>query len=77
METHRAPMCFDCVRYRGRDERGRALATPTCEAFPRGIPVGIWDDAGDHRIPWSGDGGLTFMARNQAALDRVAMFWDA
>lgn len=32
---------------------------PTCLAFPAGIPPEITDGA-DHRMPFPGDGGVTF-----------------
>jgi hypothetical protein len=36
-----------------------------CMAYPDGIPVEIWEDEVDHRYPYKGDGGVTFVAINE------------
>ena len=33
---------------------------PSCAAFPRGIPVEIRRGEHQHRVPFPGDGGLTY-----------------
>lgn len=32
----------------------------TCEAFPRGIPIAIWDGHDGHRTAYPGDNGVRF-----------------
>lgn len=33
---------------------------PTCTAFPKGIPWGIWREEIDHEKPFPGDHGIQF-----------------
>ena len=51
--------CFLCQRYRGPKFQG---GPQTCEAFPNGIPSGIFLVHYDHRNPFPGDNGKTFAA---------------
>jgi hypothetical protein len=52
-----APMCLGCLHLRTRSREGEPAR---CDAFPGGIPVGIYWRSGDHTRPWPGDGGLRF-----------------
>ena len=36
-----------------------------CEAFPDGIPPEIWLGKHNHRTPYSGDHGLTFLPKEK------------
>lgn len=56
-------MCPDCVRLTG--ETGwidETIPTGTCAAFPDGIPLAIFAGGFDHRKPYPGDGGVTYLA---------------
>jgi len=46
------PLCLSCVR----KHKNRI----TCDAFPAGIPAGVYWRAGDHRKPVNGDHGVRF-----------------
>ena len=63
----RAPMCYDCSRFREENM--------TCEAFPKGIPDKILVQAGDHRKPFPGDGGVRFEPKDAAAAQWVDYAW--
>jgi 8-oxo-dGTP pyrophosphatase MutT (NUDIX family) len=65
------PICFDCARLRGvAPDVGWA-----CDAFPAGIPVQILASSRDHREPYPGDGGLTFVPKRLTITedDRLAL----
>ncbi len=49
-------LCLNCRHYQEDEEGG----TPTCEAFPGGIPDAILRDGFDHRQPYPHDGGIMF-----------------
>ncbi len=49
-------VCFDCKRF-----DNYAGEKPVCSAFPEGIPPEIWLAKHDHRTPYPGDHGLTFL----------------
>jgi len=48
------PVCTFCCHIDPRPRRR------TCKAFPGGIPEEIWLGTNDHRLPFPGDGGMTF-----------------
>jgi hypothetical protein len=41
-----------------------------CLAYPEGIPKELWEDEVDHRYPYKGDGGITFVGKSEG-LDRI------
>lgn len=53
MTTVAVPICYSCTRLHDADDM-------TCDAFPGGIPEAIVNSEADHRVPYAGDGGLTF-----------------
>ncbi len=53
MTSIAVPICYSCIRLHPGDGM-------TCEAFPAGIPEQIVSSEADHRLPFAGDGGLTF-----------------
>jgi hypothetical protein len=36
-----------------------------CRAYPEEIPIEVWEDRVDHRYPYKGDGGITFVGLNE------------
>ena len=46
----------------------RPTGSPTCAAFPDGIPYAIWAGKHDHRTPVPGDGVITFEQITEADL---------
>ena len=60
-----APICLECARLQGR----RKNRSPSCAAFPKGIPDAIYLGAFDHRSAYVGDKGIRFqLAEGKAAL---------
>lgn len=66
-----------CARYRSplSDAAVEAGATvgPSCEAFPSGIPVEIWENRADHRRPFPGDNGLHWLSLDGQAFPTYAL----
>ena len=60
-----APICLECARLQNR----RKNRSPSCAAFPKGIPDAIYFGAFDHRSAYVGDKGIRFqLAEGKAAL---------
>ena len=60
-----APICLECARLQGQ----RKNRSPSCAAFPNGIPDAIYLGAFDHRSAYVGDKGIRFqLAEGKAAL---------
>ncbi len=54
----------------------RLLAsTPSCTAFPRGIPEPILDNAADHRRAYPGDQGVRFEAKASVGRETLSFLW--
>ena len=49
---NRMAMCVTC--------RHKELSSPTCAAFPNGIPSDILDGTVAHRAPYPGDRGIRY-----------------
>jgi hypothetical protein len=47
------PICYSCTRLHPGDNM-------VCDAYLEGIPEAIVSSEVDHRLPYAGDGGLTF-----------------
>ena len=63
-------LCFSCAHYQGGrdDDTG-----PTCSVFPHGIPKAIIEQGFDHRHPYPGDNGNTYVF-NPAEAGLLAMY---
>lgn len=59
--------CLACTRLKKK--------SATCEAFPKGIPVGILS-GDDHREPVDGDHGKQFQLRNDADARDAYARWE-
>lgn len=70
MTTVAAPVCLMCVFY--KDAQG----TGVCDAFPGGIPVGIFANEIDHRAPVEGDNGIQFQGRTLDDEQYASMIFD-
>jgi len=59
------PLCTLCRHY----QFVRPGSTPTCDAFPDGIPDDIYENRVEHDQPISGDHGLRFIEMTDKELD--------
>lgn len=57
--------CISCER--------KHIGYPTCDAFPRGIPMAILEGKFQHKTVYPGDGGLTYK-RDVARWKRLQPF---
>lgn len=57
MSAGLTPLCVTCLRYHGV----RSGVGHVCAAYPAGVPTEILASAHDHRRPYRGDHGLTYL----------------
>ena len=67
MTTVPVPICYSCANL--YDTEGDARLR--CMAYPEAIPEEILDSEVDHRLPYTGDHGITF----DQAPDRFPPDW--
>jgi hypothetical protein len=48
-------ICIDCKHFKPPTTSKR-----TCDVFPEGIPVEIWEGRNNHKEPYEGDHGIQF-----------------
>lgn len=65
MTTPFMPICLGCRHFHADTHVG-ASQSGTCDAFPKGIPMAIWQNATDHRQPYTGDHGVHFQPKTAA-----------
>ncbi len=53
-------LCRSCVRLHNTIESIGYNGSPTCNAFPGGIPNDIWFGGADHTTSRDGDNGVVF-----------------
>jgi len=54
MTSVAVPICYSCTHLHPGDGM-------MCDAYPDGIPEAILDSTADHRLPYEGDNGITFV----------------
>lgn len=57
------PICWRCQHLRKQTPGGTGI----CDAFLDGIPEVIWENAADHREPFTDDHGIHFAPRDEQA----------
>jgi hypothetical protein len=57
-----SPSCSTCLHFHLYSKMGKE----TCDAFPGGIPLVIWQGDNRHREPYPGDRGITYTPVDQA-----------
>ena len=68
MTSMMAPMCVTCRHYRPTT---RLSDSVVCIAFPEGIPADIFWEFADHRLPYAGDRGIRFEAKDANGAEYV------
>jgi hypothetical protein len=48
-------ICWNCQHFNGDNPAAR-----TCSAFPKGIPLPIWNGENNHKKQYPGDNGILF-----------------
>jgi len=66
MTTRDAPQCLACRHFRSPLDNPTATSRRTCAAFPAEIPMDIWENALDHRLPVSGDNGIRWTSNGES-----------
>ena len=61
------PQCDLCNRLRSGEPN------PTCDAFPEGIPVDLWNFSVSHQKPYVGDRGKQFEPLEEILKETIAV----
>ena len=77
MTTISPNQCVAC-KHASLETLTRYGVTPTCAAYPNGIPLEIWAQAGDHREPRGDEkGGRVFTMSDRPAAETLFGFWES